>query len=82
MKAVLRRIGNSRGVVIPKRLLTKAGLEGDVEMTLEHRALVLRKSARLPRAGWAEAAKRIAARDDDRLSMGEFGNEADSTLEW
>jgi antitoxin MazE len=51
-------------------------------MPLEHRALVLRKSARLPRAGWAEAAKRIAARDDDRLSMGEFGNEADSTLEW
>ena len=82
MKVALRHIGKSRGVVIPKRLLTKASLEGDVEMTLEHGTLVLRKSARLPRAGWAEVSKRIAARDDDRLSMGEFGNEVDSTLEW
>jgi antitoxin MazE len=82
MKVAIRRIGNSRGVVIPKRLLREAGFEGDVEMTLEHGALVLRKSARLPRAGWAEAAKRIAAHDDDRLSMGEFGNEVDATLEW
>jgi antitoxin MazE len=80
----IRQIGNSRGVVIPKFLLAQLGLDGKagVEMTIEHEALVLRRSARPARTGWAEAAKSIAEAGDDGLVMGEFGNAEDAELAW
>lgn len=74
MKVVIRRIGNSRGVVIPKPLLIEAGLEAEAEMIVEEGALVVRRPAAPPRAGWAEAARALAARNDDALVLGEFDN--------
>ena len=85
MKALqipLRKIGNSRGVVIPKPLLSQAGLEGTVNMTVEGEAIVLRKPLRPARDGWAEAAKKLAEQGGDALVMGEFDNEADVGLAW
>jgi antitoxin MazE len=78
----IRQIGNSQGVLIPKPLLAQAGLEGEAEMTIEGGALVLRKPAQPVRAGWAEAARRIAAQSDDALVMGEFANDDDSESDW
>jgi antitoxin MazE len=85
MKSVhvtIRKIGNSHGVVIPKLMLAQAGLEGEAQMSIEDGALVIRKPAGAARAGWAEAAKKIAEAQDDRLVMGEFGNEDDEDLQW
>jgi antitoxin MazE len=77
MRVSVRRVGNSYGV-IPKPVLAHLGLNAGaaVEMSVQGDALVLRRPA-APRAGWAEAAKRIAAAGDDALVMGEFGNAAD-----
>jgi len=85
MKSVhvtIRKIGNSHGVVIPKLMLAQAGLEGEAQMSIEDGALVIRKPAGAARAGWAEVAKKIAEAQDDRLVMGEFGNEDDEDLQW
>lgn len=84
MQVTIRPIGNSKGVVLPKPLLAQAGLgdESAAEMTVEDGAIVLRKAVRPQRAGWAEAAKAIAAKGGDTLVMGEFGNEADVELAW
>lgn len=85
MKSVnvtIRKIGNSHGVVIPKLMLAQAGLEGEAQMSIEDGALVIRKPAAAARVGWAEAAKKIAEAQDDRLVMGEFGNEGDEDLKW
>jgi antitoxin MazE len=78
----IRRIGNSHGIVIPKPLLAQIGLEGHAEMTIERDALVLRRPAKAARAGWAAAAQKIAELKDDKLVMGEFGNEEDAELSW
>jgi antitoxin MazE len=84
MHVSIRQIGNSQGVVIPKPVLAQLGLEAKmgVEMTIEDGALVLRRPAGPARAGWAEAARRIAKAGDDELVMGEFGNAEDSELVW
>jgi antitoxin MazE len=66
MKTKIVRIGNSRGVRIPKPLLEQAKLGGAVEIVAEGGTLVIR-SARLPRAGWAEAFRAMAERGDDSL---------------
>lgn len=84
MHIVIRTIGNSKGVVLPKALLTQAGLDSATMATVsvEQGAIVLRKPTNQARAGWAEAAKTIAAEGQDALLMGEFGNAADQQLAW
>ena len=78
----IRRVGNSRGIIIPKLLLREAGLQKEAEMVLERGAIVLRKPRRNPREGWADASRRIAEAGDDRLIWPEFGNWDDGGLKW
>jgi antitoxin MazE len=66
MKSRIIRIGNSQGIRIPKRMLERAGLSGEVEISVRGRCLVL-GAARKPRAGWADAFREMAARGDDAL---------------
>ena len=66
MKARLIRIGNSRGIRLPKPLIAQAGLTDEVELRLHAGAITIRPAAD-PRAGWAEAAKLMRERGDDRL---------------
>lgn len=84
MHVNIRRFGNSHGVVIPKPMLTQLGLQDAADIAIEGDAIVLRKPVRVPRQGWAEAARKIAEAeaDDDGLVMGEFPNEGDEDLAW
>ena len=82
MITTIRRLGNSRGVIIPKPLLKEAGLEDQAEIALERGAIVLRKPKRNPRQGWAQASRRIAATGDDKLVWPEFANRDDGDLRW
>jgi len=82
MKAVIRTIGNSQGVLLPKPLLAQAGLTDAVEMAVENGAIVLRAPRDTPRAGWAEAAAAMANQEDDALVWPEFANEDDVDLRW
>ena len=82
MKIVIRRIGNSQGVVIPKPLLSQAGLDAEAELTVEDGALILRKPSPAPRAGWAEAARKLAQASDGALVVEEFANTEDAEHTW
>jgi antitoxin MazE len=66
VKTRIVRIGNSRGIRVPKGLLDQAQLPEDVELQAERGRLVVR-AARGPRAGWAEAAEAMSAHGDDQL---------------
>ena len=59
MKARIVRIGNSRGVRLPKPLIEQAGLGEEVELRVEEGAIVIQATT-APRAGWADAARRLA----------------------
>lgn len=66
MKTRIVRIGNSRGIRIPKPLLKEAGLGDEVELTSRRGALLIRRAGR-PRDGWADAFRQMAKRGDDAL---------------
>ena len=66
MKAKIVRIGNSRGVRIPKPLLEEAGLEEQVQLRVVEGGIMI-ESERRPRAGWADAAALAKERGDDVL---------------
>ena len=66
MKARIVRVGNSRGVRLPKPLLEQAGLLDEVEIHAEPGRIVI-ESATRPRSGWSDAAREMAARGEDGL---------------
>lgn len=84
MEIAIRNIGNSKGVVLPKPLLAQAGLEGETTalIQVENGSIVLSKSSKPLRDGWAVAAAVIAEQVEDELFMGEFGNADDAELRW
>lgn len=60
------RIGNSRGIRVPKLLLDQADLPDEVELRAEPGRLVV-SAAKRARDGWAEAARMMRQRGDDVL---------------
>ena len=66
MKTRLVRIGNSRGIRLPKPLIVQAGLTDEVELHVREGAIVIERAS-IPRAGWAQAAKEMHERDQDQL---------------
>lgn len=82
MKATIRRMGNSQGVLIPKPVFAQLGLESEVDMTVEGDALVIRKPKQKVRNGWAEASQKVADSGDDVLVMGMFRNTKDKETVW
>jgi antitoxin MazE len=76
------RIGNSRGLRIPRALLEECGIRETVELTVEQGCLVVRP-VRGVREGWAEAARAMAERGDDHLRDPELPTEFDEAdWEW
>ena len=69
MKARLVRIGNSRGVRLPKPLIQQAGLTEDVELQVSEGQIVISRVSS-PREGWAEAARKLTMRKEDELLDG------------
>lgn len=51
MRTTLRKIGNSRGVLIPAALLAECGIIDEIELRLEGARIVI-EPVKAPRAGW------------------------------
>ncbi len=79
-KTRIVRIGNSRGIRVPKLLLDQADLPDEVELRAEPGRLVVSAAAR-PRAGWAAKARSMHTRGDDRLLDATTATQFDET-EW
>lgn len=82
MRAAIRKMGNSQGVIIPKPVLAQVGLTDEAVMTVERGALVLRPVPAPRRDGWADASRRLAELDEDALIWPEFANANDKDLKW
>jgi antitoxin MazE len=68
MKGQIVRIGNSRGLRIPKALLEECELNGDVDLEVRPEGLLI-KPSNLPRLHWEDAFKKMSENDEDELVM-------------
>ncbi len=84
MRASIRRMGNSAGIILPKPVLTELGVSvgDDLSLSMEKGRVVLVPAERHPRAGWADAARKLAADGEDALAWPEFANAEDDHLAW
>jgi antitoxin MazE len=62
MRTHLRKVGNSRGVIIPVALLEACGLGDEVDLRMEGKTLVI-EALHAPRSGWFEGFKPEADND-------------------
>ncbi len=67
MDTKLVKVGNSRGVRLPKSLLEEAGLEELVTLRIVEGGLLVEPRAAV-RSGWSEAARSGSERGNDRDS--------------
>lgn len=68
MRVELVRIGNSRGIRIPKPILEQCGFEESVELRVEQDRLVI-APVRLPREGWEDAFRAAGSSRQDELLL-------------
>lgn len=66
MKTRIIRIGNSRGIRIPKAVLEQANLQDEVELQIQGDQIVIR-GASVPRWGWEARFREMAQQGDDIL---------------
>jgi antitoxin MazE len=66
MKATLIKIGNSRGIRLPKPVIEQFGFKDEVELAIHQNELVIRP-ANTARAGCHEAFARMHESGDDTL---------------
>jgi antitoxin MazE len=85
MRAIIRRLGNSQGISIPRSILDEAGfaIDSAVEMTVDGSSIVLRKIAVHPREGWAQDAALVDDGAEDRAWLdADLDAKARSELAW
>jgi antitoxin MazE len=77
MELSVVKIGNSKGIRLPKTVLDQYGILDVVEVVLEPNGIVLRPSVN-PRAGWDAAFQRarLAGSDEGQLLPDVFEDEA------
>ena len=66
MRTSLRKIGNSRGIIIPTALLATCDIYSDVEMRVENNRIIIEPVAPVLRQGWFE--KYDTEKDTDVLA--------------
>jgi antitoxin MazE len=62
----LIKVGNSRGVRIPKPLIQETGLTDDVTIRVEGGSIII-SPVKAVRSGWQEAFNKMHANNDDVL---------------
>jgi antitoxin MazE len=81
IKTRLIRIGNSQGIRIPRVVVEQTGLQGELELEVRRRQLVVRPVSR-PREGWEDQFRQMADRGDDRPLWPESALSSFDEMEW
>ncbi len=69
MKVELVRIGNSRGIRIPKPIIEQCGFGDTVDLRIENDRLIISPN-RPARQGWEEAFRAAGPAENDELELG------------
>jgi len=67
MRARIIKIGNSRGIRIPRPLLDQTGIVDDVDLEVEKTKITIRPISN-PRAGWDNAFRTMSENGHDALT--------------
>jgi antitoxin MazE len=78
MKTKVIKIGNSKGVRIPRHMLEQSGLKNEVEIEVKDKTIVLKSTSRI-REDWENAFQKMSENNDDILLDKEY---LDNSTSW
>jgi antitoxin MazE len=80
MLASVVRIGNSRGIRLPKRIFNELKIKDEVELIINRDKLIIKGVKKRPRQGWSESFAKSSAEKPEKLLLPD--NIDDDTFEW
>jgi antitoxin MazE len=67
MKIKIVKIGNSKGIRIPRIFLRQTGIEEEVDLEVKNNQIILKPIDRPARLGWRTAFSKMSEHGDDKL---------------
>jgi len=81
MQVNVVKIGNSKGIRIPKKVLDQCQVDETLDLNVQDNVIMLTPMHKHPREGWAESAKLCHERGDDKLLIPDVLDD-DQDWEW
>lgn len=81
MKTKVRKIGNSKGIILAKSILEQCAITDEVKVSVVDSKIVIEAVQTHPRDGWEEQLIKAGSLQDDENKIEDFGNEFDAK-EW
>lgn len=81
MRTKVRKIGNSYGILLSKKVLEQANIKGEVALSLVDNKIVIEAIKDNPREGWEEALLKANSLNDKEVFFENFNNQFDEE-EW
>ncbi|MBM9501102.1 AbrB/MazE/SpoVT family DNA-binding domain-containing protein [Leptospira sp. 201903071] len=82
MKASVVKIGNSKGIRIPKAVLEECHIEEKVDLLIDNNKLIIVPLKSKPREGWEKQFKTMSYSKDDKLLIPDSIDLSDKDWEW
>ncbi|WKS94423.1 AbrB/MazE/SpoVT family DNA-binding domain-containing protein [Riemerella columbina] len=77
----VRKIGNSYGIILGKKLLEQAKMENEVILSLSDNKIIIEAVNKNPRKGWEEMLLKAGSLEDQEQPYVDFNNQFDEE-EW
>ncbi len=78
MKTKVIKIGNSKGIRIPRHMLEQSGLKSEVEIEVKDKTIILKSTSKI-RDDWESAFQKMSENNDDVLMDKEY---LENTISW
>jgi antitoxin MazE len=82
MESKITKIGNSQGIIIPKKIMEQCGLTDKVNLEVQDNRLIVSQIVENPRKGWEESIIAAGVDEDDELLMGDYLEHSWDEEEW
>jgi antitoxin MazE len=77
MRSSIRKIGNSKGIIIPQSILKECLIDEVVSIEVKDKHIIISAPEEVKRKGWEEAFKKMAENGDDHLIVPDVFNDED-----
>ncbi len=77
MKSSIRKIGNSKGIILPQSFLKECFIDDEVSIEVKDKHIIISAPKEVKRKGWEQAFKEMAANGDDKLVIPDVFNDED-----
>jgi antitoxin MazE len=77
MRSSIRKIGNSKGIILPQSILKECLIDELVTIEVKDKHIIISAPEEVKRKGWEKAFKQMADNGDDQLVIPDVFNDED-----